>query len=124
MPREITSHKVQGQAVDLSLLVLFEEDYGPNIFYRISTLVGEGRHLRVLEDVTFQRGAVADKGVNGVTNEVLLAILIDRLQGFQQGEFACEENALALTRLEEALSLLKARSESRILRGVEGTQIT
>lgn len=58
--------------------------------------------------------------VNGLTNEVLLAVLIDRLQGFQKGPFSCRENALALTKLEEGLHWLNARTREREARGVEG----
>lgn len=55
-----------------------------------------------------------------ITNESLLAIVIDRLQGFQRGPFPCRENALALTKIEEALHWLHSRTRDRIERGVEG----
>ena len=71
--------------------------------------------------IDFQNGPIAEVGVNGITNEVLLAILIDRLQGFQKGDFACRENALALTKLEEGAHWLNHRTQARIARGVEGT---
>lgn len=60
-------------------------------------------------------------GANGITHEVLLAVLIDRLQGFQGGPYACRENAIALTKLEEALLWLNKRTLQRVARGVEGT---
>lgn len=75
----------------------------------------------VATDINFQNGPVAEVGVNGVTHEALLAILIDRLQGFQRGPFVCRENALALTKLEEALMWLNKRTQGRLARGVEGT---
>ena len=50
-----------------------------------------------LATVLFQDGPVAEVGVNGCHNEDLIAIVIDRLQHFQRGDFACRENALALT---------------------------
>lgn len=71
--------------------------------------------------VNFQNGPIKEFGVNGCHNEDLIAIVIDRLQGFQSGEFACRENALALTKLEEALMWLRKRTQDRIDRGVEGT---
>lgn len=52
--------------------------------------------------ISFQNGPIAESGVNGLTQEVLIAICCDRLRGFQSGQFACRENALALTKLEEA----------------------
>lgn len=71
--------------------------------------------------ILFQNGPIAEHGVNGITQEVLLAIIIDRLQCFQNGPFACRENALALTKLEEAKHWLFSRTLERMQRGVEGT---
>ena len=69
----------------------------------------------------FQNGPIAESGTNGITQEVLLAILIDRLQWFQKGPYSCRENALALTKLEEAQMWLQSRTRGRVARGVEGT---
>lgn len=72
-------------------------------------------------DIYFQNGPIAEAGVNGVTHEVLLAVLVDRMRCFQAGPFACRENALALTKLEEAQHWLHHRTRARMARGVEGT---
>ncbi len=72
-------------------------------------------------EVPFQNGAIGEAGVNGVTHEALLAILIDRLKCFQMGPYACAENDAALQGLEQALGALKKRTEARVARGVEGT---
>ncbi|ODT86711.1 MAG: hypothetical protein ABS78_15575 [Phenylobacterium sp. SCN 70-31] len=69
----------------------------------------------------FQNGPIGEVGVNGLTHEALLAILVDRLRAFQAGPFSCRENALALTKLEEAQQWLGARTRARMVRGVEGT---
>ena len=74
-----------------------------------------------LERIIFQHGPIYEVGVNGITNEILLAIVIDRLRGFQAGGLRCRENAVALTKLEEALMWLKKRTHERTVRGVEGT---
>lgn len=71
--------------------------------------------------VMFQNGPIAEAGVNGITNEVLLAIVADRLRSFQAGPYACRENALALTKIEEAQHWLHHRTLARMARGVEGT---
>ena len=71
--------------------------------------------------VSFQNGPIKEHGVNGCHQEDLIAIVLDRLQSFQQGEYACRENALAITKLEEALHWLNHRTNQRIARGVEGT---
>lgn len=50
-----------------------------------------------------------------------LEILCGRLRSFQAGDFACRENALALTKLGEAQHWLQSRTRKRMDRGVEGT---
>lgn len=71
--------------------------------------------------ILFQNGPIGEAGVNGITQEVLLAIVADRLRSFQAGPFACRENALALTNVEEAMHWLAIRTRSRMQLGVEGT---
>jgi len=71
----------------------------------------------------FQNGPIKESGINGCHQEDLLAIVIDRLRSFQAGEYACRENALALTKIEEALHWLRHRTQEREDRGVEGTSI-
>ena len=80
------------------------------------------RHGAPAEHATilFQNGPINEVGVNGVTQEVLLAIVIDRLRSFQSGPFSSRENALALTKCEEALHWLQQRTIDRTRRGVEG----
>lgn len=72
-------------------------------------------------DIDFQEGSIKDSGVNGVMNEDLIAMVITRLEGFQNSEFRCRENACAITKLEEALMWLRKRTVGRETRGVEGT---
>jgi hypothetical protein len=75
----------------------------------------------IFATVNFQDGAILEAGINGCHNEDLIAIVIHRLQGFQDGAWKCRENALAITKLEEALQWLNYRTTSRQKRGVEGT---
>jgi len=72
-------------------------------------------------NILFQNGTILENGVNGITQEALLAVIIDRLRSFQYGEFACRENEKALTHLEEAMHWLQQRTINRLRRGVEGT---
>jgi hypothetical protein len=71
--------------------------------------------------IIFQNGPIAESGVNGVTHEALLAILIDRLECFQAGPFANVFNQGALDHLVAAQSQLQQRTKERMSRGVEGT---
>lgn len=70
--------------------------------------------------IHFQHGPIKECGVNGITNEVLLALVIDRLNGAQEGPFRSRENALAITACEEASLWLAKRTMDRMARGVEG----
>lgn len=75
----------------------------------------------LLAKIHFQEGPIKENGVNGVANEDLLVMVIRRLQGFQDSPYSCRENAMAITKLEEALLWLRKRTMGRENRGVEGT---
>ncbi len=79
--------------------------------------VGEYAYIR------FQKGPVAENEVNGLFMEDLLNVVVDRLECFQSGDFACRENALALTKIQEALHWLNHRTADRIDRDVEGKNV-
>lgn len=87
--------------------------------YEIRVAQDDGDFIIVTLD--FQNGPVKEAGANGITDEALYAILLDRLRGFQSGPYACRENALALTNLEQTLMWLHKRTLDRERRGVEGT---
>ena len=98
--------------------VLEEKDfqYAPNTFKVVRKEDDES-----LADIHFQDGPIKECGVNGVCNEDLLIMVARRLEGFQNSEFRCRENALALTHIEEALLWLRKRTMGREARGVVGT---
>ncbi|MBN9522260.1 hypothetical protein J0H58_27705 [bacterium] len=121
MPREIETHKVNGCNEALKLTA--EDDPGcggANHHYQIR-FPDKTPGLFQVTNLRFQNGPIKEAGVNGVTHEVLLAILIDRLEGFQSGQYACDDNAEALTHLRAAVEVLHRRTKARAARGVEGT---
>jgi len=71
--------------------------------------------------ILFQNGPIPINGVNGVTHEALLAIVKDRLEAFQAGPYACDDNAVALASIDNAITALHTRTKARLARGVEGT---
>lgn len=77
----------------------------------------------IVSRVDFQEGPIKENGVNGVANEDLINMVICRLQGFQNSPYACRENAIAITKLEESLMWMRKRTNDREARGVEGTNI-
>lgn len=56
---------------------------------------------------------------DGTTNEAVLEMLIDRMQGLNS-KFPCRENSIVITHLETALMFLEKRTRDRVKRGVEG----
>jgi hypothetical protein len=114
--RPIETHKVNPINDRVDITVEDKPDSsGANHLYSLSI---DGLVTTVLK---FQNGPIAEAGVNGVTQEALLAVVIDRLEGFQRGPFACRENALALTKIQEAQHWLLHRTATRMRCGVEGT---
>ena len=75
----------------------------------------------ILSEVFFQKGPVKEEGVNGVHNEDVIAMVICRLESFQNGKYRSKENDMAIQKLEEALMWLRKRTNARVMRNVEGT---
>ncbi|MBB6446470.1 hypothetical protein HNR53_003129 [Bacillus benzoevorans] len=84
-------------------------------------LDGQGQLPVAIQRIHFQEGPIKENGVNGVCNEDLIAMVICRLEHFNQSEYRCRENSMAITKLEEALLWLRKRTTGREKRGVEGT---
>ena len=101
--------------------VLDEPGQG-NANHKYEVVLTENRNV-VLGEINFQNGPIKEASVNGVMNEDLLAIIIDRMQGFQSGDYQCRQNAMALVKLEEALMWMRDRTNEREQRGVEGTNV-
>lgn len=74
-----------------------------------------------IAEIHFQEGPIKEAGINGVANEDLLAMVLTRLEHFQETQFKCRENAVAITKLQETLMWLRKRTTDRELKGIEGT---
>lgn len=130
--RELTGHRVN-PANDLLKIEVLDDpgSGGANHLYHITGFNSRSnasdpwtaRHGQPAEHSTvlFQNGPIAEVGVNGVTHEALLAILIDRMEGFQAGPYASPDNQEALEAMRTAQTALQRRTLARMARGVEGT---
>lgn len=58
---------------------------------------------------------------NGAFVEGVIQAALGRIEFYQGTEFACRENAIIKTKLEEALHWCEHRTAARETRGVEGT---
>lgn len=116
--REITDHRVN-PINDLIQIQVLDRPGAGGASHEYLVTTPDGREQRI----SFQNGPIGEAGPNGLTQEALIAICVDRLQSFQQGEFRCRENALAITKLEEAQHWLFHRTRARMERGVEGRSV-
>lgn len=127
--RDITTHMVNGCNEALTIRVQDKPGVGgaSHLYtvYGFHSLTNPSKDALCADDtratILFQNGPIKEAGVNGITQEVLLAICADRLECFQAGPYACEANQLALTHIHAAMALLKQRTRERMARGVEGT---
>ncbi len=116
--REIIGHRIN-PAKPESLVIHAVDEPGAGGANHVYEIKREGNDPLVA--IWFQNGPIAEVGINGVTHEALIAILIDRLKAFQEGPYACPENLAAWSHLAMAQSALFSRTLARAGRGVEGT---
>ena len=91
----------------------FEEEIRPNHFIYI-------RHDKNSISFTLQSAPIGEVGVNGCQVDTIIEaakLMLERLNS----KLSCRENAIAITKLDEALMWLNERTKKRIKRGVEGT---
>ncbi len=80
-----------------------------------------GKTDETVATIQFQHGPRnEDDSKPGITEAALYAVLIDRLEAFQAGPFACSSNAHQLAHLRDALRLTRERVDERAERGVLG----
>jgi hypothetical protein len=118
--RNLTDHIVPGDSLSHQLFIGVVDEPGSGGAHH-KYVIGDHEHRMPKCEIDFQNGPIKEAGVNGLTQEALLTVVIDRLRSFQKGPFFGRENAIALTHLEDALMWLQRRTVERIKRGVEGT---
>lgn len=123
--RQLTSHIVNGLNEALQINVLDEPGQGGacHEYEILLTPVASQPAVTNCWKINFQNGPVKVAGFNGISQEALLAVVEDRLLSFQAGQYACRENAIALTKIQEAMQWLQKRTRDRMARGVEGTNV-
>lgn len=90
----------------------FEKEIRPHNFIYV-------RHDKNSLSFTLQQGPIKEAGKNGcqVTDVIAMAkLIIERLNS----KFPCRENAMTITKLDEALMWQSKRTADREARGVEG----
>lgn len=119
--RELTTHVITEADASIKLRSDEPGHGGAAHDYRV-TYERDGSSVD-LGRIAFQSGPVGEHGVNGLTHEVLLSILIDRLEAFQLGPFPSRYNADALQHCHYAQAALFQRTRDRMAAGVEGKNV-
>jgi hypothetical protein len=94
----------------------FEETIRPHAFVYV-------RHDANSVAFTIQKGPVKEHGVNGCQVDTLIHVakrMIEELNSQEEGKYSCRENAIAITKLDEAIHWLDHRKKDRQERDVEG----
>lgn len=119
-----TVHQSSTTAFPREFEVLALDDKDPN--------AGGASHLYVVRHpehgdvarIQFQHGPRNTAGsIPGTFACHLLDILIDQLESFQEGPFACRENDQVLAHLRTAAALQDHRAQQRAVRGVLGRNV-
>jgi len=119
--RQITDHH-DGHGLAETMLVEadpIDPDAGGASHHYVVSL--EGAQLARIQ---FWHGPRHEPGSQpGILDSVLLAILIDRMRGFEAGVFSCPTNRDVREHCEAALRALQARADERARRGVLGQAV-
>lgn len=90
----------------------FESEIRPKNFVYV-------RHDKNSLSFTIQNGPIKENGVNGCQVDTVIEAAKAIIEGLNKN-FPCRENAMVITKLDEALMWLNKRKQDRISRGVEG----
>lgn len=97
--------------------------YQPGTYYKISADPTSMDYNEPFDiHIHFQAGPSVIDGVNGVTSESLLKILIHSTQ-YLDSKIPSDQNKQAIAAMETALAAFNARTTERQERGVEGQQL-
>ena len=107
----IDTHHVEGYDYNINIKAVPVERYGlPSYTYQLTKDYADKSWYQYIKELSFQVGDPKVYGVNGVTNEALLAIMIHRLQRFQDNpKTHCVENNEAIFYMKSAMDALYTR---------------
>ncbi|MDD2879706.1 MAG: hypothetical protein PHQ58_04670 [Rhodoferax sp.] len=91
---------------DKNGLTVHTDEVNPGHQYQVS------KDETVFADLRFQKGPINQAGVNGLTNEALIEILLDRIEQLDK-VVPCVENCVARIHLSAALNSFELRQRRR-----------
>ena len=121
LANEVLESGMIDQFGDLCLSTSGEDKTNPSLsIIYLPWMRTDGLH-RGFSQIKFQHGPVKERGRNGISEEILIAIVLDRLRSHQAGDYSCDRNQEAIELLDKAMEKLNRRTQDRKDRGVEGT---
>ena len=90
----------------------------PHTFIQIKNIADE-KGVAPVVSFTIQSDPISEVGVNGVQAQDMLEYVKCLFQSLNEA-FPCRENALTITKIEEAIHWQEARTKDRLRRSVEG----
>ena len=125
MSREITTHKgglLNDQLTIIAPPLEKTNDLGDHLYGVLyDRYPGQPCSPKGQCQILFHAGNPKDE-IRGISNEALMAILIDRYESFQRGPFAHHINEHTIAMLKCAMVLQQERTHERSMRCVEGKQ--
>ena len=115
-------HSVVGELDSLIIGETTSDKVPPGHSYWVNVMCHDTESVRELATVDFQNGPISKNGVNGLTNEALLTILIHRTMALNE-QFPCTENVKAAAHMKYALDYFNLRTSDRKIRGVADTMV-
>lgn len=109
----LTLHHTEDTVMNLNVTAIPIVRYGiPSFKYTVSVPYGKkDDEYQFIKELVFHVGNPAKYGINGLTNETLMAIMIHRLTGFQENPISnCIENQDAIDHLSKALEAMQKRT--------------
>lgn len=118
--REITTHH-DGHGLAEKIILTADDVNDTNKASHLYVAKIDGKEVLRIQ---FQEGPRDEPGSTpGVLDSVLLAIIEDRMNGFNAGPFSDRLNAIVATNAQTARLFLKERADQRARRGVLGKNV-
>ena len=95
--------------------------YDPDTDNGVIEFLGDTSQGNAYQEIQFQHGPIGENGINGIQNEELTELLIERMKQLDL-RMPCDENREAIRAFEQAADWLAIRKSKRTQQGVEGTE--
>ncbi|HEY8560506.1 MAG TPA: hypothetical protein VIL74_09025 [Pyrinomonadaceae bacterium] len=121
--RYIETHKISKLNRDNIVVRATDEKDSDGANHEYAIIVCTDKGIVSETAIKFQKGGLKETGVNGITDQSLIAIVLDRMVGFQAGPYASVYNEPVIDHLKGALGEMAKRYDLRATLGIEGERV-